>query len=187
MQELITLGWVVLIDLVLAADNALVIAALVAPLSPVARRAALVFGIAVAIIARGALSLCAMWLLALPYITVVGGIFLVWLAVKMLLDVVAPANQPEASKATKPSRNIIVAIVAADLSMSIDNVLAVGAAAQGHPFSLIVGLVGSMCLTGAAAIWLAGLMQRRPWIIFIGIAAIGAAGLRLVAAGLGHH
>jgi YjbE family integral membrane protein len=185
MSSLLPFLQVLVIDLVLAGDNALVIAAAASGLPSAQRRPALVFGVALAIITRLFFSLCAAWLLAVPFLGVIGGALLLWIAWKLFHDACNGICEPAASIAQNTGLWMAIGtIVTADLSMSLDNILGVGAAAQGHPVVLCIGLVISMCLMGTAANWIAGQMNRRPWLIFFGVAAIAAAGGRMIVMGL---
>lgn len=184
MNALLALPQVILIDLVLAGDNALVIGALVSRLEGASRQTALVFGIAAAIIARLIFTLSAAWLLGIPAIGVIGGLLLFWIAWKLYREAQAPAADVNNPSAPAGFWRTISAIAVADLSMSIDNILGVAAAAQGHMLALVIGLVASMALMGTAANWIAWQMQQRPWLIYIGIAAIVAAGARMICLGV---
>ena len=177
MDGLVALFQVIVIDLVLAGDNAIVIGALAANLPDRDRGPAMVFGIAAAIGLRLFFSLSAAWLLLLPGLGIIGGCLLLYIAWRLWKD------------SSSPSPGIVVpaglmaaigAIAAADLSMSIDNILGVAGAARGHYLALIVGLVGSMVIMGFGANWVAGQMKRLPWLIYVGIGAIAAAGLNMI-------
>lgn len=192
MEAFLAILQVVLIDLVLAGDNALVIGALAASLDPAMRQKAIAIGVGVAIGTRIFFSLITSWLLLIPAIGVIGGALLLWIAWKLWQDTREThgllGDQLNASNEGKaPPRSFaaaIWAILLADVSMSLDNVLGVAAAAHGNLFALIFGLVLSMVLMGTAANWIAGEMQRRPWLIYLGIAAIVLAGLQMIASPL---
>ncbi len=122
----------------------------------------------------------------IPAIGVVGGALLLWIAYKLWQDTHgAPAadvgNQPEAGTFGQAVRGILIA----DISMSLDNVLGVAGAAKGHAFAIIIGLLLSMVLMGGAATLIAGQMQKRPWLIYFGIAAIVIAGVKMILDPLG--
>lgn len=171
--DLLAFGQVVLIDLVLAGDNAVVVGALAASLPAHQRRVAVIAGVGFAVAARIALSLGVVWLLAIPGVMVIGGALLCWVAWKMWRDLrggeggdTTPTDAPQAL------HRAIVAIVAADLSMSLDNVLGVAGAASGHTGALVFGLVLSVVLMGVAASVIAGLINKHRWIGYVGLALI---------------
>jgi YjbE family integral membrane protein len=175
METVLTLGPILLqilvIDLVLAGDNAVVIGLAVARLPDTQRQRAIVAGIAGATIIRIALALVALKLLALIGLTLAGGILLLWVVWKSAREL----RHSDASPDIKPApslRTAITRIIVADLSMSLDNVLAVAGAARNHPAMLALGLVISVGLMGAAASVVARLMARFRWIAWIGLAIV---------------
>ncbi|HEX7852296.1 MAG TPA: YjbE family putative metal transport protein [Sphingobium sp.] len=186
MDGLFALLQVILIDLVLAGDNALVVGAIAARLPDDQRRRAVVIGIAGAIVARLFFSLSAAWLLMVPAIGVVGGLLLLWIAWKLWLET-RDKGAADATRAITPGRfsQAVRAILVADISMSLDNILGVAGAAKGHAFAIVIGLILSMVLMGGAAGLIAGQMQKRPWLIYLGIAAIVIAALKMIVEPLG--
>jgi YjbE family integral membrane protein len=175
METVLTLGPILLqilvIDLVLAGDNAVVIGLAVARLPPAQRQRAIVAGIAGATIIRIALALVALKLLALIGLTLAGGILLLWVVWKSARELRHSDDAPDI-KASPSLRTAITRIIVADLSMSLDNVLAVAGAARNHPAMLALGLVISVGLMGAAAAVVARLMARFRWIAWIGLAIV---------------
>jgi YjbE family integral membrane protein len=177
---------VVLIDVVLAGDNAMVIGLAAARLPAQLRGRAILIGIGAATLLRIVLASIAVYLLQIPGILLVGGLLLVWVAWKMGSDLLhqhhAAAVGPEV--AADGGRGAFSAavwqIVIADVSMSVDNVLAVAGAAREHPVVLIVGLVLSVALMGLAATLIARLLERFRWLAWLGLAAIVYVALDMV-------
>jgi YjbE family integral membrane protein len=172
-NELAAFVQVVLIDLVLAGDNAVVIGALASGLLPEQRRRVIAIGIGLAVAARIVLSLGVVWLLLIPGIRIVGGALLLWVAWKMWRDIRDGSLDGSTEKpAPKSFFGAVAAVIAADLSMSLDNVLGVAGAAIGHAPALIFGLILSMGLMGAAANFIAKIINRQRWIVYVGLALI---------------
>jgi YjbE family integral membrane protein len=175
------LGSVVLIDLTLAGDNAIVVGLAVQGLPPALRRRALWLGIAAATVLRIALSVVALQLLAVIGLTLAGGLLLLWVAWKLYRDWRAgerAARDAEPAAPTLPMA--IFRLVVADVSMSLDNVLAVAGAARQHLWVLVAGLVLSVALMGAASTVLVRLMARYRWIVALGLIVIAAVAVRMI-------
>lgn len=171
--DLLAFGQVVAIDLVLAGDNAVVIGALAANLPAEQRKQAVFIGIACAVVARIVLSLGVVWLLKVPGVMIFGGLLLFWVAWKMWRDLHG-ADEGGANHGTPAQalHKAVVAIVLADLSMSLDNVLGVAGAAQSHVGALILGLLLSVILMGVGASLIAKVINRHRWIAHLGLALI---------------
>lgn len=175
MNQLLALGpvllQVLLIDLVLAGDNAVVIGLAVNGLAPQQRRRAIWAGIAGATAIRIGFALVALKLLAILGLTLAGGILLLWVVWKSAREL----RRPESHGAVRPTaslRSAITRIIVADVSMSLDNVLAVAGAARQHPAILALGLVVSVGLMGIAASLVARLLSRYRWLAWVGIAIV---------------
>ncbi len=161
---------IVLIDLVLAGDNALVIAMAVRSLPARQRRNATIFGAGGAVALRIALTALAARLLDIHYVRLAGGLLILWIAVRVLLEA---GEAPGSAPAPRRFIQAIWFIVAADVTMSTDNILAIAATSGGN-FSLIVfGLCLSIPFVMFAANLLAALMDRYPAIIYLGAAILG--------------
>ncbi len=179
--ELAALFQVVLIDITLAGDNAVVVGLAVQGLPAGQRRVAILIGIAAATLLRVALSAVAISLLAVLGLTLAGGILLLWVCWKMFRELRGAADADAAAGAAPRSmKRAVVAIVLADLSMSLDNVLAVAGAARAHLWVLVAGLALSVLLMGVAANFLAGLLQRHRWIAWVGLAVVAFVAVRMV-------
>ena len=185
-SELVALLQVILIDVTLAGDNAVVVAMAVQGLSASLRRRAIVIGIGAATLLRAALSAIAISLLAILGLTLAGGILLLWVCWKMWRDLRGGPEPHGASGPANPSlTRVVLRIVLADLSMSLDNVLAVAGAAREHIWIMIAGLALSILLMGVAADLLARALQRYRWIAWLGLASVLYVALDMVARGWG--
>ena len=176
---------VLLIDLVLAGDNAIVIGLAVARLPLGQRRKAIIVGVLGATIIRAALALVAVELLAIVGLTLAGGILLLWVVWKSARELYKQRRGKDVTNGatTLPPARLSAAIwkiVLADLSMSLDNVLAVAGAAREHPVLLVAGLVISVILMGVAANFVADLLKRRPWMAWVGIAIVLYVALHMI-------
>ena len=179
-QELTALGQVVLIDLTLAGDNAVVVGLAVAGLRPEQKRPAILVGIAAATVLRVALGAVTLQLLAIVGLLLAGGLLLLWVCYRMYRELRASRAGHAQAAPAKTLRAAMVQIVLADLSMSLDNVLAVAGAANGHTWVLVTGLVFSVVLMGVAASFVARLLERYRWIAWVGLAVVLYVALKLV-------
>jgi YjbE family integral membrane protein len=181
--QLVALGQVIAIDLVLAGDNAIVVGMAAAGVPLEQRRKVIFWGIGAAIALRIFFALITTQLLAIIGLTLAGGVLLLWVCWKMFRelrshgkDEVATDEALEVGPAdaahTKTFGAAVWQILVADVSMSLDNVLAVAGAAKDHPTILIIGLLLSVVLMGAAANMVAHLLHRYRWIGWIGLLII---------------
>jgi YjbE family integral membrane protein len=182
--ELFSLPWwsalaaIIMIDLVLAGDNALVIGIAASRLRPDLRRNAIIFGAMGAIGVRTALTLFVVWLLKIPGLLLVGGILLLPIAYKL-----ACPSAPDQGHKIDPADNFWGAmrtIVIADTLMGVDNVLAVGGAAQGRWDLVIIGLLVSIPLIVWGSTFIARLIERWPLIIAAGASVLVLTGLNMI-------
>lgn len=161
---------IIWINIILSGDNAVVIALAARSLPPKQQQKAILFGSGAAVVLRIALTVVAAKLLALPYLQIVGGCLLLWIGVQLLGD------EEEGEGESKTYGSLLAAvrtILIADLVMSLDNVIAVAAAAQGSMILLILGLAISIPLVVFGASLMVKLMARFPFIITVGAALIG--------------
>ncbi|OPY96516.1 hypothetical protein A5906_04515 [Bradyrhizobium sacchari] len=174
---------VILIDLVLAGDNAVVIGLAAAGLPAGQRRRAIIVGIAAATVLRIAFAGVATQLLQVIGLLLAGGVLLLWVCWKMWRELREQAHAGElafghaggagaAPVQRKTFGQAAVQIVAADVSMSLDNVLAVAGAAREHPYILAFGLLLSVAMMGVAADLLGRVLQKQRWIAYVGLAII---------------
>lgn len=179
-QWLVSLFQVLVIDLVLAGDNAIVVGLAAARLPAEQRRRVIVGGTIAAVVIRIALSLVAVNLLAIVGLTLAGGILLLWVAWKMWRELRGHRAAAVAVVAVATVPAAIWRVALADVSMSLDNVLAVAGAAHGHLGVLVVGLVVSVALMGIAASFVARLLQRVPWLSYLGLALVAYVALDMI-------
>jgi YjbE family integral membrane protein len=175
-------GQVLMIDLLLAGDNAIVVGALAAGLPARDRKKVILIGIGAALILRIAFALTVTWLLGIVGLIFAGGLLLLWVAWKFWRELHhgdESAGSPEivgdeesGLRAARSFAGAAWAVAVADVSMSLDNVLAVAGAAREHPGILIVGLLLSVVLMGVAANFIARYIERYRWIAYIGLAVI---------------
>lgn len=171
---------VIMIDLVLAGDNAVVIGLAAAGLPKEKRPRAILIGIGAATLLRIAFASIAIELLAIVGLLLAGGILLLWVSWKMWRELRGPGREDCEAALTKgeakvPQKTLAQAawqIVVADVSMSLDNVLAIAGAAREHPVALFFGLGLSIVLMGVAASFIARLLNKHRWIAYIGLAII---------------
>ena len=173
---------ILVIDIVLAGDNAIVVGALAAGLPPEQRRKVIVIGVAAALVLRIAFALIVTQLLQIVGLILAGGLLLLWVAWKMWRELHhqgQSAGSPEVhgdeQSGLRPARSFAGAawgVALADVSMSLDNVLAVAGAAKDHPQILVFGLILSVILMGVAANFIARYIERYRWIAYVGLAVI---------------
>jgi YjbE family integral membrane protein len=163
------LAQVVMIDVALAGDNAVVVGLAVASLPPHRRRPAILLGIGGATLLRILLGAIALRLLDIIGLTLAGGLLLLWICWRMYRELRGSHHSHAGVRPEKTLRQAMVQIIVADLSMSVDNVLAVAGAAHGHTWVLVTGLLFSVVLMGAAATAISRLLDRFRWIGWIGL------------------
>jgi YjbE family integral membrane protein len=161
---------IVLIDLILAGDNAVVIAMAVRSLPRKQRMRGIAFGAGAAVILRVILTFFAAQLLQIQFIKFIGGAVIVWIAVKLFVE---GAPDEEVKKEAKTLMQAVWVIIIADLTMSTDNVLAVAGASKGNLFLLLFGLGLSIPFVVFTSNLLAMLMDKYPFLVYIGAAVLG--------------
>jgi YjbE family integral membrane protein len=178
------LGTVILLDLVLAGDNAIVVGALAAGLPADQRKKVIFIGVIAALVLRVVFALMVNLLMGVIGLVFVGGLLLMWVAWKMYRDVTRSeltespgspevlGDENSGIPAAKSFAAAAWAVAIADVSMSLDNVLAVAGAAKDHPGIMIVGLIFAVALMGIAANVIAQYIERYRWIAWIGMAVI---------------
>ena len=173
-SALAAFGQVLMIDVMLAGDNAIIVGALAAGLDPKSRRKVILVGILAALVLRIVFALAVTQMLRVVGLVLAGGLLLLWVAWKMWRELRAGGGGHHAD-GLKPARSFAAAawaVAIADVSMSLDNVLAVAGAAHAHPGVLIIGLILSVVLMGVAANLLARIIDRYRWIAYVGLAVI---------------
>ncbi|MDP2357635.1 MAG: TerC family protein [Beijerinckiaceae bacterium] len=195
-EVLTALAQVIMIDLVLAGDNAIVIGLAAAGLPKDQRNKAILIGIIAATVLRIIFAGITTQLLAIVGLLLAGGLLLLWVCWKMwrelrdsdghdVEEIIANAdlNQDGEIAKTAPRKSFAQAawqILVADVTMSLDNVLAVAGAAREHPWVLVFGLALSIALMGLAATFIARLLQKHRWIAYVGLAVILYVALEMV-------
>ena len=180
LSELSALAQVVVVDLVLAGDNAIVVGLVAAGLPREQRAKVILTGIIAATVLRVCFAVVTTQLLQIIGLTLAGGLLLLWGTWKLWREIRAQKSHAKAAAAhaddpigpPKSMRQAVIQIVLADISMSLDNVLAVAGISLEHTWVLVFGLVLSVALMGLAAALIAGLLKRFPWVSYIGLAII---------------
>ena len=179
---------VLMIDVVLAGDNAVVVGALAAGLPAAQRRRVILIGILAALVLRITFALGVSWLLQLIGLIFAGGILLLWVAWKMWRELRRGRGAGEhGATGVRPAKSFLAAacsVALADVSMSLDNVLAVAGAARAHPGILVLGLLSSVALMGIAANLIARYIERYRWIAYVGLVVILVVAVRMIHDGL---
>jgi YjbE family integral membrane protein len=181
---------VLMIDLVLAGDNAIVVGALAAGLPAEQRRKVILIGVLAALVLRIAFALVVTQLLQIVGLILAGGILLLWVAWKMWRELRHTGESPGSAEIVGDEHSGVVAaksfaaaawgVAIADISMSLDNVLAVAGAAREHPGILIVGLIFAVILMGIAANLIAKYIERYRWIAYVGLLVILWVALKMI-------
>ncbi len=175
-------GSVLMIDLVLAGDNAIVVGALAAGLPAEQRKKVILIGIGAALVLRIAFALIVSWLMGIVGLIFAGGLLLLWVSWKFWREIrhggestgsdEIAGDEHSGVRSARSFAGAAWAVAVADVSMSLDNVLAVAGAAREHPGILVVGLLLSVALMGLAANLIAKLIDKHRWIAYIGLAVI---------------
>jgi YjbE family integral membrane protein len=187
---------VLMIDLVLAGDNAIVVGALAAGLTADQRRKVIMIGVLAALVLRILFALVVTQLLQIIGLILVGGLLLLWVAWRMWRDLRGGEESAGSEEIVgdehsglRPAKSFgaaVWAVAVADVSMSLDNVLAVAGAARDHPGILIVGLVFAVILMGVAANVIARYIERYRWIAYVGLAVIVYVAVKMIYDGWVH-
>lgn len=187
-------GQVLMIDLVLAGDNAIVVGALAAGLPAAERKKVIAIGVLAALVLRIVFALMVTWLMGIVGLIFAGGLLLLWVAWRMWREIHhggespgSPEIEGDEHTGVAPAKSFAAAawaVAVADVSMSLDNVLAVAGAAREHPGILIVGLILSVALMGIAANIIAKYIERYRWIAYIGLAVILYVAVKMIYEGV---
>ena len=187
---------ILFIDIVLAGDNAIVVGALAAGLPAAQRKKVILIGVAAALVLRIAFALVVSQLLQIVGLVLAGGILLLWVAWKMYRELrhkgesagsdEIPGDEHSGLKPAKTFASAAWGVALADVSMSLDNVLAVAGAAREHPYILVFGLILSVVLMGVAANFIARYIERYRWIAWGGLLVILWVAVKMIWEGAGH-
>jgi YjbE family integral membrane protein len=184
---------ILFIDIVLAGDNAIVVGALAAGLPAAQRKKVILVGVIAALVLRIIFALVVTQLLQIVGLVLAGGILLMWVAWRMYRELRTPTGNPGSEEilgdersGVRPAKTFAQAawgVALADVSMSLDNVLAVAGAARDHPYVLAFGLVLSVLLMGVAASFIAHYIERYRWIGWGGLLVILWVALKMIVDG----
>ena len=169
MQFFTALGTIILLDILLGGDNAVVIAMAANKLSPALRKKAILIGTAGAVIIRLIMTFIAVWLLTIPYLQVIGGLILLPIAVKLLV----PEEHHDNVKASDNLMGAIKTIIIADAAMGVDNVLAIAGASHGSFLLVAIGFLVSIPIIVGGSTIIGRLLDRFPVILYAGAGLLG--------------
>ena len=186
-EEAIILLQIIFIDIILAADNAIIIGLIAANFVPKYRKQIILWGVAGALVFKVIFAIFATYLFEFYFIKILGGLLLIWIVNDLRKDLAEMKNKVKTpTKKSKPPSyiNSIYKVLFADITISFDNVIGVVGAAKGYFGFMIFGLVLSVVLTGALATYMANYIQKHIWIAYIGLIFILVVGLQLIIGGL---
>ena len=186
LEESIVLIQIIFIDVIMAADNAIIIGMIASNFTPKHRNQIIIWGVAGALVFRIIFAFFASYLFGFAYIKILGGLLLVWIVNDLRRDLF---NLKKIKSPTKVSREpsyiqSVYKVLFADITISFDNVIGVVGAAKGYFGFMIFGLILSVVLTGALATYLANYIQRNLWIAYVGLAFILLIAIQLIIGGL---
>jgi YjbE family integral membrane protein len=178
---------IIMIDLVLAGDNAIIVGLAASRVAPEIRTKVIFWGIAAAVVLRVLFAAITLQLLAILGLTLAGGILLLWVCWKMYRQVTVDDVHSQVTAATRDTElgfwSAVGLITLADVSMSLDNVLAVAGASKGSTLVLVIGLAVAIVLMAVASHLIASLLVRYPWITWIGLLIVLWVALSMIYAG----
>ena len=186
-EEGIILLQIIFIDIILAADNAIIIGLIAANFVPKYRKQIILWGVAGALVFKVIFAIFATYLFEFYFIKILGGLLLIWIVNDLRKDLAEMKNKVKAptKKSKSPSYiNSVYKVLFADITISFDNVIGVVGAAKGYFGFMIFGLVLSVVLTGALATYMANYIQKHIWIAYVGLIFILVVGLQLIIGGL---
>ncbi len=185
-EELIILTQIIFIDIILAADNAVIIGLIAANFVPKNRKQIILWGVAGALIFKVIFALFATYLFEFYFIKILGGLLLIWIVYDLRKDLLEIKKIKSPTKKSKEPSYIqsVYKVLFADITISFDNVIGVVGAAKGYFGFMIFGLVLSVVLTGALATYLANYIQRHIWIAYVGLGFILIVAIQLKVGGL---
>ena len=180
-EQLTILTQIILIDLVLAGDNAIIIGMVASKFPPEQRKKVIFWGIGGAVILRIILTLLTAYLLQITGLRLIGGLLLLYIVYKLYVDVIKGSENEEDIKVDNSNfLKAIWTVLLADFTMSLDNVLGVAGAAGDHYGLLVFGLVLSIILMATAATLISGWIKKYRWIAWIGLLAILVVAVELI-------
>ena len=185
-EELIILTQIIFIDIILAADNAIIIGLIAANFIPKYRKQIILWGVAGALVFKVIFAVFATYLFEFYFIKILGGLLLIWIVNDLRKDLVEIKKVKSSTKKSKTPSYIqsVYKVLLADITISFDNVIGVVGAAKGYFGFMIFGLILSVVLTGALATYMANYIQKNIWIAYVGLIFILIVGLQLIIGGL---
>ena len=185
-EEIVILTQIIFIDIILAADNAIIIGFIASNFVPKNRRQIILWGVAGALVFKVVFALFATYLFKFYFIKILGGLLLIWIVYDLKKDLFEIKKVKSPTKKSKEPSYIqsVYKVLFADITISFDNVIGVVGASKGHFGFMIFGLVLSVILTGALATVLANYIQKHLWIAYVGLGFILLVALQLVIGGL---
>ncbi len=185
-EQSIILLQIIFIDIILAADNAIIIGLIAANFVPKNRKKIILWGVAGALVFKVIFAVFATYLFKFYFIKILGGLLLIWIVNDLRKDLVEIKKIKSPTKKSKEPSFIksVYKVLFADITISFDNVIGVVGAAKGYFGFMIFGLVLSVVLTGALATYMANYIQRHIWIAYVGLIFILIVGLQLIIGGL---
>ena len=186
LEESLILLQIVFIDIILAADNAIIIGLIAANFAPKNRKQIILWGVAGALVFKIIFAIFATYLFEFYFIKILGGLLLIWIVNDLRKDLLEIKKIKSPTKRSKEPSYIqsIYKVLFADITISFDNVIGVVGAAKGYFEFMIFGLILSVVLTGALATYLANYIQRHIWIAYVGLVFILLVGLQLIIGGM---
>ena len=188
-EQAIILIQIIFIDIILAADNAIIIGLIASSFVPKNRKQIILWGVAGALVFKVIFALFATYLFQFYFIKIIGGLLLIWIVNDLRKDLLEIKKIKSPTKKSKEPSYIqsVYKVLLADITISFDNVIAVVGAAKGYFEFMIFGLVLSVVLTGALATLLANYIQKHIWIAYVGLIFILLVALQLVIGGLNDY
>ena len=185
-EESIILVQIIFIDIILAADNAIIIGLIAANFVPKNRKQIILWGVAGALVFKVIFALFATYLFEFYFIKILGGLLLIWIVNDLRKDLLEIKKVKSITKKSKEPSYIqsVYKVLFADITISFDNVIGVVGASKGYFGFMIFGLVLSVVLTGAGATYLANYIQKHLWIAYIGLVFIFLVAIQLIIGGL---
>ena len=185
-EEFIIIIQIIFIDIILAADNAIIIGLIAANFAPKNRKAIILWGVGGALIFKIIFAVFATYLFKFYFIKILGGLLLIWIVNDLRKDLFEIKKVKSPSKKSKEPSYIqsVYKVLLADVTISFDNVIGVVGASKGNFEFMIFGLVLSVILTGALATYMANYIQKHLWIVYIGLGFILIVAIQLVISGM---
>ena len=186
LEQSLTILQIIFIDIILAADNAIIIGLIAANFAPKNRKQIILWGVAGALIFKIIFALFATYLFEFYFIKILGGLLLIWIVNDLRKDLFEIKKVKSPTKKSKEPSYIqsVYKVLFADITISFDNVIGVVGAAKGNFGFMIFGLVLSVILTGALATYMANYIQKHLWIAYIGLGFILIVAIQLVVSGM---